>query len=270
MTAQRAIKGFDANLQCRGFQFEVGKTYKHDGTVKACEGGFHAIPDDAHPLTVFEFYQPAVSRFCIVDVDGATDKTSDKVAAEILTVQREIGMHDLIAEAIKWVTDRANLEGEVATGDHGAASATGDHGAASATGDHGAASATGDQGAASATGYQGAASATGYLGAASATGTQGAASATGNYGAASATGTQGAASATGTRGAASATGDHGAAMASGYDGRVMGADGNAIFAVERNDDLEIVSVACGIVGRDGITAGVWYKCVGGSLVEVVA
>ena len=84
----RAIKGFDADLKCRGMQFEVGRTYKHEGDVEACVGGFHAIPEDIHPLAVFSFYRPAGSRFCVVEVSGKTDRESDKIAAEILTVHR--------------------------------------------------------------------------------------------------------------------------------------------------------------------------------------
>ena len=242
----RGIKGFSADLSCRGFKFEVGKTYTHTGDVKACKGGFHAVT--GHPLAVLQYYAPAGSRFCIVEQGGAMHSDDGtKTAAEILKVGREIGISDLVAEAVKWVTDRATL-GERATGNRGAASATG------------------NQGAASATGYQGAASATGYQGAASATGNHGAASATGFQGAASATGNHGAASATGNHGAASATGNQGAATASGYDGRVMGAANNALFAVERDDNYNIISVACGIVGKDGIKPNVWYVAKAGKLV----
>ena len=235
-----AIKGFDQNLRCLDFQFVIGKTFKHEGEVKACAGGFHAIT--GHPLAVFRYYAPADSRFCRVELSGGqhTDD-NEKTAAEILKVGREIGLTELVDEAVKWVVDQATPEGERATG---------------------------HQGAASATGHQGAASATGTRGAASATGYQGAASATGDQGAASATGTRGAASATGYRGAASATGYQGAAMSSGWLGRVQGSEGNALFACERETwDGPILSVACGIVGQNGIKPMTWYRCVGGKLVE---
>ena len=34
-----AFKGFDKNLQCRGYQFEIGKTHTHEGEVEACSSG---------------------------------------------------------------------------------------------------------------------------------------------------------------------------------------------------------------------------------------
>jgi hypothetical protein len=219
------IKGFDSNLQCRGFQFAIGETYTHEGKVRACRSGFHAIVSTAHPLSVFNYYPPAGSRFCRVEMTGATSTDDDiKIAAEILKVGKEIGITDLVNEAIAWTLDRATPEGETATGEQGAASATGYRGAASATGEQGAASATGEQGAASATGEQG---------------------------------------------AASATGEQGAAMTSGYLGIVSGKDGNALFSVERATwDGPIISVACGIVGQDGIKPDTWYRAENGKLIEV--
>ena len=158
-----AYKGFNRDMTCRGYQFEVGKTYKHEGEVKACENGFHACE---YPLDVFNYYAPATSVFCVVEASGDLSRHGEdsKIASSELKVKAEIDFAGLVKAAIEYTFSRSKPEGEKATGNWGAASATGNRGAASATGDYGAASATGDYGAASATGDYGAASATGYRG----------------------------------------------------------------------------------------------------------
>ena len=243
-TTIRAIKGFEADLSCRGHKFEVGQTYTATGEIVACKNGFHAVPDDQHPLAVFNYYPPARSRFCIVEVGGKTDSEGDKVAAEILSVGKEVGLREITLEAVKWVTGRATLEVPVAVKTNGLATASGEQGAATASCEQGAATASGEQGAATASGTQGAAAASGY---------------------------QGAATASGEQGAATASGEQGCAIGSGPGCRVMGeVDGVDLFAREfswTGAEWRRVSIACGTTGLGGIRAGVWYRCVGGALVE---
>ena len=169
-------KGFDAEMKCRGFQYEIGKTYTHDGKVKACYGGFHACE---HPLNVFEYYAPAGNKFAVVEQSGDLSRHGGdtKVASRHITVKAELPIAGLVKAAVEYVSSRCypvDPESPAsATGYQGVASATGDLGAASATGYQGAASATGDLGAASATGYQGVASATGAKSVALAAGYEG-------------------------------------------------------------------------------------------------
>ena len=151
-----SIKGFDRDLKCRGFQFEIGKTYEHAGEVIVCKSGFHAV--EGHPLEVFGYYQPARCRYTEAQQSGALSRSDgdSKVASARITIGVELHLHGLIQRAVKWVFDGAKPEeGSQATGVQGAASSTGYQGAASSTGNYGAASSTGVQGAASSTGYQG-------------------------------------------------------------------------------------------------------------------
>ena len=282
------IKGFNQNLKCRDYQFEVGKTYEHAGKVAACKGGFHAI--SGYPLEIFQYYPPATSRYATVIQAGELSRHSEdsKIASAKITIEAEIQLPQIIERAVKWVFDRANWsDGPVATkpnegatasgtsgaatasgdggaatasGDRGAATASGYSGAATASGDRGAATASGTSGAATASGYGGAATASGYSGAATASGYSGAATASGDRGAATASGYSGAATASGDSGAATASGDRGAATASGYGGRVRGKNGCALFTVYRDPNTwEILHVWAGIVGHEGIKDMVWYS-----------
>ena len=149
----KAYKGFDKDLKCKDFQYEIGKTYE-EPTAELCEKGFHACE---YPLDVFEYYAPGnMSRYCEVDLDDVSDKKSNKDSKRCgkkIAVKAEIGIAGLVKAAVKYTMEKAIPENSKhATGWRGAASATGWHGAASATGTQGAASATGTESVAAALG----------------------------------------------------------------------------------------------------------------------
>jgi hypothetical protein len=254
-----AIKGFDKNLKCRGFQYAIGETFTHKGEASACNSGFHAI--EGYPLEVFGYYPPATSRYCIVEQSGQLSRHSEdsKVASTALKVGAELSLAGLIKLAIEYTTSRCKpIDPEspaYSEQENGAATASGTRGAATASGDQGAATASGDQGAATASGYRGAATASGYQGAATASGTRGAATASGYRGAATASGDQG---------AATAEGKYSAAMASGFYGKAKGAEGAALFLVRRDDEStddkygRILFARALIVGQYGIKPDTFY------------
>lgn len=142
-----AYKGFNQNLQCRGYQFEVGKTYEHQGKVKACESGFHSCE---FPLDVFNYYVPADSRFAVVKASGQLSRHEgdSKIASASLTVEAEIGLPWLIARAVDWVMGKLDksIEQTLVTGDYSAATNTGYQSAAEVKGPESVAASLGIQG----------------------------------------------------------------------------------------------------------------------------
>jgi hypothetical protein len=262
-----AYKGFEKNWKCRDFQYEIGKTYTHDGAVEACVSGFHACE---YPLDVFSYYLPAESNFAIVEQSGRTHKKSgdSKVVSSKIKIKAAIDFAGIVKAAIEYTMSRAKPTcASSNTGDYGASSNTGDYGASSNTGDcgassntgyKGASSNTGNYGASSNTGYKGASSNTGYKGASSNTGYKGASSNTGNYGASSNTGDYGASSNTGDCGASSNTGKHGVAASFGANGKAMSEESGAIVCVYRNEKGELIHIKASKVGENGIKAGTFY------------
>ena len=151
----KAYKGFDKNLKCRGFQYEVGNEYRED-EAKLCSTGFHACEN---PLDIFKYYEPNKgSRYCEVELCEVSDERhSDdtKICGKVIKIGAELSVAGICKAHFEYVTARCNPAKSNAAGDNESASA-GERGSASA----------GSWGSASA-GYSGSASA-GYSGSASA------------------------------------------------------------------------------------------------------
>ena len=160
----KGFKGFNPDMTCRGFQYEVGKEYETK-KAKACEKGFHFCE---YPLDVLGYYAPStikgMNRFCEVEGSGDFDKSgSDKVACTKIKIKAEIGIIGLVNAAVEYIKSKVDWKNnkESNTGNYSAATNTGYQSAATNTGDYSAATNTGDQSAATNTGYRSAAEVTG-------------------------------------------------------------------------------------------------------------
>ena len=277
----KAYKGFDKSLQCRGFQFEVGKEFE-EPAADVCKKGFHACE---MPLEVLKYYEPGNgSRYCVVEQSGeiSREASSTKVASSKIKIGAEIGIPGLVKAQFEYVQERATTIGKHhTTGDRSANSATGDRSANSATGDWSANSATGYRSANSATGSRSANSATGYRSANSATGDRSANSATGYGSANSATGYRSANSATGYGSANVSTGtgckndaagERNIGVAWGPNSFCKGSVGSYLVLSEwgawDGEKYPFIGASMLVVDGENIKPDTWYTMKNGNAVEV--
>ena len=129
----KCYKGFDKGLKCRDFQYEIGKEYEEE-RAEICDTGFHACEN---PLDVFEYYAPADSRYCEVDLDVNDQKSNDsKRVGKKISIKAEIGIAGIIKAGVEYIKDQVNWDDDKKsnTGDRSAATNTGDWSAATVEG----------------------------------------------------------------------------------------------------------------------------------------
>ena len=242
----RGYKGFDKDLKCRGFQYEIGKDYEQEGIVKCCERGFHFCEN---PFDVFRYYSPSYSRYCEVEGDGNSYKANDdsKVATSHIHISAEIGLNGLIKAGVKFILDKVNFKDAKSTNTafYSAATNTGNYSAATNTGNYSGATNTGDRSAATNTG---------------------------DCSAATNTGDRSAATNTGDCSAATVEGKESVAIVTGKDSMACGTLGCWIVLTERGDfDGEInhiKEVKAFKVDGVNIKENTFYRLINGKAVEV--
>ena len=157
----KCFKGFDKDLRCKDFQYEIGKEYETE-RAEICEEGFHACE---FPLDVLRYYNPADSRFCEVELDANEQTHADsKRVGKKIKIDAEIGLSGLVKAGVKFILEKADFENAKATntGNRSAATNTGYCSAATNTGDRSAATNTGNRSAATVEGDDSIAIVTGY------------------------------------------------------------------------------------------------------------
>ena len=129
----KCYKGFDKDLKCRDFQYEIGKKYEEE-RAEICDTGFHACEN---PLDVFGYYAPADSRYCEVELDANDQKSDDsKRVGKKISIKAEIGIAGIVKAGLEYIKDQVNWDDDKKsnTGDQSAATNTGNRSAATVEG----------------------------------------------------------------------------------------------------------------------------------------
>lgn len=89
----KGYKIFNEDMKCREFQYEVGKTYKHDGKIELSKSGFHFC---RNPLNLFKFYSFYDSnRVCEIKAKGKIVHGDTKSVCSEITILRELSREEI-------------------------------------------------------------------------------------------------------------------------------------------------------------------------------
>ena len=240
---KQTFKGFNKDLQCRGFQFEVGKTYEHDGAVKACDSGFHACEN---PFDVWDYYSPCDARYAVVTQDGelSEHEVDSKVASAKITIDAELSLPEFVSKAVSWLFEHC------ATTDSDKPQA-----------------ASGRYSKLAASGYNSNLAASGYNSNLAASGDNSTLAASGRYSNLAASGDNSKLAASGYKSKLAASGNDSAIASSGIYSRAKGVAGTWISLAEFVTGGKCCGFATGCIGQDGLLPDVYYKARDGKLVR---
>ena len=279
-----AYKAMNADMTCRGKQYEVGKTY-HEDKANCCNVGMHACEI---PLDVLHYYPLKNSpRFFEVECGGEVDKSGEgsKLACTEMTVKGEVNFAGLVKATVNAVFNRVKGKGPFSSGNSSTAGTSGDcstagtSGNCSTAGTSGYSSTAGSSGDSSTAGSSGNYSTAGSSGNYSTAGTSGYSSTAGTSGYSSTAGTSGDSSTAGTSGdssTAAATGAYCRAKADGKDNiavangahsKARGVLGCYLVLTEYDDDGNMLWAKMAKVDGVHVNENVWYTLKNGEFVE---
>ena len=95
MSRIKGYKVFNPDWTCKGFQYEVGKTFKHEGGIKICGSGFHFCQKARDCFNYYNF--DSNNKVAEVIATGNVETEGDKFVTDEIIIVREIPWTELLA-----------------------------------------------------------------------------------------------------------------------------------------------------------------------------
>ena len=90
----KGYKVFNPDWTCRGFQYEVGKTFKHEGNIEMCGAGFHFCRKLADCFNYYEFNSN--NKVAEVEAIGNVETRDDKSVTDEIVICKELSWHEVL------------------------------------------------------------------------------------------------------------------------------------------------------------------------------
>jgi hypothetical protein len=102
----KGYKAFNRGMECRGFEYEVGKEYHQDGKIIACENGFHFCEN---PLNILDYYDICNVEFAEVEGWGKWVKRDDKIAVSDIRIKKKIDLPEFIKASFAYLIGKGGI-----------------------------------------------------------------------------------------------------------------------------------------------------------------
>ena len=90
----KGYKVFNPDWTCRGFQYEVGKTFKHEGNIEMCGAGFHFCQKISDCFNYYDFNSN--NKVAEVEAIGRTETRGGKSVTDEIAIIKELTWHEVL------------------------------------------------------------------------------------------------------------------------------------------------------------------------------
>ena len=94
MSNIKGYKVFNSDWTCRGFQYKVGETFKHNGNIELCGSGFHFCQKASDCFNYYSF--DSKNKVAEVLAIGNVETNENKSVTDEITIIREITWNELL------------------------------------------------------------------------------------------------------------------------------------------------------------------------------
>lgn len=93
----KGYKVFNSDWTCRGFKYEVGKTFVHNGNIEMCGAGFHFCQKISDCFNYYNF--DSNNKVAEVEAVGLVETSEDKSVTDKIRIVREISWLEMLTMA---------------------------------------------------------------------------------------------------------------------------------------------------------------------------